>query len=71
MTNWLFWTVPAPKVTNYILTMFLLMIVLPKYVFGVYFTPMGHLVNFFIYDALYYFNVKFEEKLRKDNNDRE
>ena len=69
LTNWLYWSVPAEKGTHYIVVMTLMMIVLP-YLIGVAFTSLGYLMNFLLYDAVYYFTHRLEQAI-KDMNERD
>ena len=68
LTNWLYWSVPTEKARHYIVVMTLMMIVLP-YLIGVAFTSLGYLMNFLLYDAVYYFTYRVEQAI-KDMNDR-
>ena len=69
LTNWLYWSVPTEKARHYIIVMTLMMIVLP-YLIGVAFTSLGYLMNFLLYDAVYYFTYRVEQAI-KDMNDRD
>ena len=69
MTNWLFYTVPEHKKMNYAIVMFLMMLIVPKYLFGLYFTTLGHFVNFLIYDFIYYRMLQLEEFYRRNKDD--
>jgi hypothetical protein len=69
LTNWLYWTVPKEKARHYIVVMTLMMIVLP-YLIGVAFTSLGYLMNFLLYDAVYYFTYRVEQAM-KDMDDRD
>jgi hypothetical protein len=69
LTNWLYWSVPEEKARHYIIVMTLMMIVLP-YLIGIAFTSLGYLMNFLLYDAVYYFTYKVEQAI-KDMNDRD
>lgn len=69
MTNWLFYAVPERRKMNYAITMFLIMIVVPKYLLGLHFTMLGNLVNFLIYDFLYYKMIQVEEYLRRNRDE--
>ena len=69
MSNWLFYAVPEHKKMHYATIMFLIMFVLPKYLFGLQFTMLGNMVNFLIYDFLYYKMLQVEEHMRKNDDD--
>ena len=69
LTNWLYWCVPAEKARHYVVVMTLMMVVLPRLI-GVEFTNLGYLMNFLLYDAVYYFTYRVEQAM-KDMNDRD
>ena len=69
LTNWLYWSVPAEKARHYVIVMTLMMVLLP-YLIGVQFTNLGYLMNFLLYDAVYYFTYRVEQAM-KDMNDRD
>jgi hypothetical protein len=68
--NWLYWSVPAEKARHYIIVMILMMYFVPKYLFGIRFTTLGYLMNFLLYDAVYYFMYQVEQVMKgKDDRD--
>ena len=69
MINWLFYSVPEHRKMHYAIMMFLIMFVVPVYLLGLRFTMLGNLVNFLIYDFLYYKMLQVEEHLRKNRDD--
>ena len=69
LTNWIYWSVPAEKARHYVIVMTLMMVVLPRLI-GVEFTNLGYLMNFLLYDAVYYFTDRVEQAM-KDMNDRD
>ena len=69
MINWIFYTVPEHRQMQYVITMFLMMLVVPKYFFGIQFTTLGNFINFLVYDFIYYKMLRVEEFLRKNKDD--
>lgn len=69
MTNWLFYAVPEHKKVHYATMMLLIMLIVPKYLLGLQFTMLGNLINFLIYDFLYYKMLQVEEHLRRNRDD--
>ena len=68
--NWLYWSVPAEKVRHYIIIMTIMMVIVPTYLFGIRFTSLGYLMNFLLYDALYYVTYRIEQAMKgKDDRD--
>ena len=68
--NWLYWSVPAEKARHYIIIMTVMMVIVPTYLFGIRFTSLGYLMNFLLYDALYYVTYRIEQAM-KGKNDRD
>ena len=54
---------------NYAVVMFLMMFVVPKYLFGLHFTTLGHFINFLIYDFIYYKMIQVEEFLKRNKDE--
>lgn len=54
MNNWLYWSVPERFVRSYVFIMFLVMVFIPNYVFGINYTPAGFLVNLIWFDLVFY-----------------
>ena len=69
MINWLFYSVPEHRKMHYAIMMFLIMFVVPVYLLGLRFTMLGNLVNFLLYDFLYYKMFQVEEHIRKNRDD--
>ena len=68
--NWLYWSVPAEKARHYIIIMTVMMVIVPTYLFGIRFTSLGYLLNFLLYDALYYVTYRIEQAMKgKDDRD--
>ena len=68
--NWLYWSVPVEKARHYIIIMTIMMVIVPTYLFGIRFTSLGYLLNFLLYDALYYVTYRIEQAMKgKDDRD--
>jgi hypothetical protein len=68
--NWLYWSVPAEKARHYIIIMTIMIVIVPTYLFGIRFTSLGYLLNFLLYDALYYVTYRIEQAMKgKDDRD--
>ena len=70
MINWIFYSVPEYKKTHYVFIMFIMMVIVPKYLFGIRFTSLGYLMNFLLYDAVYYFVYQVEQAIKKNLDDK-
>lgn len=68
--NWLYWSVPAEKARHYVIVMTLMMYFVPEYLFGIRFTTLGYLMNFLLYDAVYYFVYQVEQAIKKNLDDK-
>jgi len=60
MIKWLLYKVPDKKMTHYVFCLFMIMAIIPEYVLGIRFTNLGQLVNFLIFDIIYYTFLKIE-----------
>ena len=70
LNSWLYWSVPAEKARHYIIIMTIMMVIVPTYLFGIRFTSLGYLMNFLLYDALYYVTYRIEQAMKgKDDRD--
>ena len=67
MLNWIFWQVPVEYVRRYVITLWLLMFVIPPYVFGIQFTKVGFLLNLLWYDLIFYGWYRVKKQLEGDN----
>ena len=54
MINWILWRVPADYIRRYIVTLWLVMFVIPPFLFGIQFTIIGFLLNLIWYDIIFY-----------------
>lgn len=70
MNQWLYWRVPDRKRGHYIFVMVMMMFIVPRFLLGIQFTMAGYLINFLIYDVLYYLFYQVEKKLtgRRDDD---
>jgi len=62
MNNWLYWSIPERFVRQYLWIMFLVMIFIPKYLFGITYTTMGFLLNLIWFDVIFYHWAKNRER---------
>jgi len=53
-------------VRRYIITLWLVMFVIPPYLFGLHFTKIGFIVNLLWYDLIFYGWVRVKEQLKGD-----
>ena len=60
--NWIFWTVPQEYIRRYLVWMVLIMFFVPNYIFGIYYTITGFLVNLIWYDLIFYGWVKMRNR---------
>ena len=63
--NWIFWTVPQEHIRRYLVWMVLIMFFVPNYIFGIYYTITGFLVNLIWYDLIFYGWVKMKDRLER------
>lgn len=68
MINWIFWTIPDYKLQHYFILMFMILVLIPK-LLGVQFTTLGYLMNYILFDFLYYRMLIIEEKIRERMKD--
>jgi len=71
MINWIFYSVPEHKKIHYAVVMFLMMFIVPKYLFGLHFTMLGNFINFLIYDFIYYQWDRVEQFIIRKRDDRD
>ena len=67
MLNWIFWQVPVDYVRRYLITLWLVMFVIPLFVFGIKFTTMGFLLNLIWYDVIFYGWYRVKQQLEGDD----
>lgn len=63
--NWIYWTVPHKHFKRYLITLFLVMFILPQYVFGVMYTMLGFLINLIWFDLIFYGWVKVRDEMER------
>ncbi len=67
MLNWIFWAIPREYVRRYFITLWLVMFIIPNYIFGLYFTKVGFIINLLWYDMIFYGWVRVKQTLEGDN----
>ena len=66
MLNWIFWAIPREYVRRYFITLWLVMFIIPNYIFGLYFTKIGFIINLLWYDMIFYGWVRVKQTLGGD-----
>ena len=66
ITNWLFWAVPEKYVMKYIVILWVALILIPSYIFGLYYTKLGIILNLVWYDLIFYGWVKAKQRAEGD-----
>ena len=66
ISNWLLWTVPEQYIKRYLFTLWLVMFVIPGYLFGLHFTKLGFIINLLWYDVVFYGWVRVKQTLGAD-----
>jgi hypothetical protein len=66
ISNWLLWAVPEKYVKRYLFTLWLVMFVIPGYLFGLHFTKLGFIINLLWYDVVFYGWVRVKQTLGDD-----
>jgi len=66
LTNWIFWAVPLEYTRKYIITMLMVMIIIPTYIFGLQFTKLGFIINLLWYDLIFYGWFRAKQKIEGD-----
>lgn len=66
MLNWIFWAIPREYVRRYFITLWLVMFIIPNYIFGLYFTKIGFIINLLWYDMIFYGWVRVKQTLEGD-----
>jgi hypothetical protein len=67
ITNWLFWPVPEQYVMRYLVTLWLVMFIIPTFIFGMQFTRLGFVMNLVWYDIIWYGWVKSKEASERED----
>jgi|TARA_A100000164_G_C21846073_1_gene742551 hypothetical protein len=63
ITNWIFWAIPQEYVRRYFAYLALILFIIPNYIFGIYYTILGFVVNYLWFDLVFYGWVKFKNKV--------
>lgn len=63
--NWIFWTVPQRHAKRYLIWMAMIMFLIPNYIFGIYYTIAGFLVNLIWYDLIFYGWVRMRDQIER------
>ena len=66
ITNWLFWAVPEKYAMKYIVILWLALMVIPYYIFGLHYTKLGIILNLVWYDLIFYGWVKAKQRAEGD-----
>ena len=67
ITNWLFWAVPEKYAMKYIVIMWVALMLIPSYIFGLYYTKLGIILNLVWYDLIFYGWVKAKQRAEGDD----
>ena len=66
ISNWLLWAIPHQYVRRYLFTLWLVLFILPTYLFGLQFTKFGLIINLLWYDLIFYGWVRVKQQLGDD-----
>tara|TARA_B100000287_G_scaffold420068_1_gene459008 strand:+ start:169 stop:375 length:207 start_codon:yes stop_codon:yes gene_type:complete len=66
ISRWLFWAIPVKYVQRWCIGLLLLLYFIP-FVFGIYYTKLGIIVNLIWYDVIFYGWVKVKEATEGDD----
>ena len=66
ISRWLFWAIPEKYVQRWCIGLLLLLYCIP-FVFGIYYTKLGIIVNLIWYDVIFYGWVKVKEATEGDD----
>ena len=67
ITNWLFWAVPEKYAMKYIVIMWVALMLIPSYIFGLYYTKLGIILNLVWYDLIFYGWVRAKQRLEGED----
>ena len=67
ISNWLFWAVPQQYGMRYLVLLWLVMFVIPTFIFGLQFTRLGFIINLIWYDLIFYGWVRAKQRLEGDD----
>ena len=63
--NWILWTVPQKHVKRYLVWMAFIMFIIPNYIFGIYYTVVGFLINLIWFDLVFYGWAKVKDQIER------
>ncbi len=66
ISRWLFWAIPEKYVQRWCLGLLLILYIVP-YLFGIYYTKLGIVVNLIWYDVIFYGWVRVKEAVEGDD----
>ena len=61
--NWIFWAIPPEYVRRYLTLLAVILFIIPNYIFGIYYTVIGFVVNYLWFDLIFYGWVKAKQKI--------
>ena len=64
--NWLFWAVPEKYAMKYVVIMWVALMLIPYYIFGLHYTKLGIILNLVWYDLIFYGWVRAKQRLEGD-----
>ena len=67
--NWLYWAVPEKYAMKYIVILWLALFLIPYYIFGLYYTKLGIILNLIWYDLIFYGWVKAKQRVEGDDDE--
>ena len=67
LTEWIFWHVPETYLRRYLVVMWLVMFIIPRYFFGIQFTLFGFLLNLLWYDLIFYTWFRVKQQIEGDD----
>ena len=65
--NWLFWAVPEQYIMRYMILLWLVMFIIPTFIFGMQFTRLGFIINLIWYDIIWYGWVRVKQRLEGED----
>ena len=67
ISNWLFWAIPERYAMRYLITLWLVMFMIPTFIFGMQFTRLGFVMNLVWYDIIWYGWIKAKEAAERND----
>ena len=67
ISNWLFWAVPEQYIMRYMILLWLVMFIIPTFIFGMQFTRLGFIINLIWYDIIWYGWVRVKQRLEGED----